>query len=387
MMNFFLISKFFLRGACLCVSISLNLQVQASPNTSLKLEIERSLDKGLSWLHGEQNTTGGYWGSSQYPALTALVLRATLGHPSVKETKKYSEQITSGFKFLRTKVQSDGGIYGKGLASYNTSISLMAFLQQNDPIDKSIIQSARRFLVNQQSDFDEKGKRDNVFDGGVGYGSTWAHSDLSNTHLALEALYYAKKTIGSKEEDITKLDWQAAIDFVSKCQNLPETNGEAWVSQHPDDLGGFVYFPGNSMAGEREDANGTVSLRSYGSMSYAGLLSFIYAEMDGSDPRVLAVREWLTKNYQITENPGMGKQGLYYYYHTMSKALSLAGIDQIKDSSGKSRDWRKELTLALLDTQSNDGYWVNESGRWWEKDPVLVSCYAMLALERIYYAL
>ena len=387
MMNFFLISKFFLRGACICVSISLNLQVQASPNTSLKLEIERSLDKGLSWLHGEQNTTDGYWGSSQYPALTALVLRATLGHPSVKETKKYSEQITSGFKFLRTKVQSDGGIYGKGLASYNTAISMMAFLQKNDPIDKSIIQSARRFLVNQQSDFDEKGKRDNVFDGGVGYGSTWAHSDLSNTHLALEALYYAKKTIGSKEEDITKLDWQAAIDFVSKCQNLPETNGEEWVSQHPDDRGGFVYFPGSSMAGEREDANGTVSLRSYGSMSYAGLLSFIYAEMDGSDPRVLAVREWLTKNYQITENPGMGKQGLYYYYHTMSKALSLAGIDQIKDSSGKSRDWRKELTLALLDTQSNDGYWVNESGRWWEKDPVLVSCYAMLALERIYYAL
>ena len=122
-------------------------------------------------------------------------------------------------------------------------------------------------------------------------------------------------------------------------------------------------------------------------MSYAGLLSFIYAEMDGSDPRVLAVREWLAKNYQIAENPGMGQQGLYYYYHTMSKALSLASIEQVKDSSGKSRDWRKELTLALLDTQSNDGYWVNKSGRWWEKDPVLVSCYAMLALERIYYAL
>ena len=386
-MNLILILKYLLQGTCIWALISLNFHLQASPNTSLKLEIERSLDKGLNWLHGEQNATDGYWGSSQYPALTALVLRATLGHPSVTETKKYREQITSGFKFLRTKVQSDGGIYGKGLASYNTSISLMAFLQQNDPIDKSIIQSARRFLVNQQSDFDEKGKRDNVFDGGVGYGSTWAHSDLSNTHLALEALYYAKKTIGSKEEDITKLDWQAAIDFVSKCQNLPETNGEEWVSQHPEDRGGFVYFPGNSMAGEREDANGTVSLRSYGSMSYAGLLSFIYAEMDASDPRVLAVREWLAKNYQIAENPGMGQQGLFYYYHTMSKALSLAGVEQIKDSSGKSRDWRKELTLALLDTQSNDGYWVNESGRWWEKDPVLVSCYAMLALERIYYAL
>jgi squalene-hopene/tetraprenyl-beta-curcumene cyclase len=40
-----------------------------------------------------------------------------------------------------------------------------------------------------------------------------------------------------------------------------------------------------------------------------------------------------------------------------------------------------------LDTQNKEGFWVNESGRWWEKDPVLVTCYAMLALERIYYAL
>ena len=387
MMNLFLISKLFLRVACICTLISLNLQVQASPNTSLKLEIERSLDKGLSWLHGEQNATDGYWGSSQYPALTALVLRATLGHPSVKETKKYSEQITSGFKFLRTKVQSDGGIYGKGLASYNTSISLMAFLQQNDPIDKSIIQSARRFLVNQQSDFDEKGKKDNVFDGGGGYGSTWAHSDLSNTHLALEALYYAKKTIGSKEEDITKLDWQAAIDFVSKCQNLPETNGEEWVSQHPDDRGGFVYFPGNSMAGEREGRNGSVALRSYGSMSYAGLLSFIYAEMDSSDPRLQAVRKWLEENYDITENPGMGQQGLYYYYHTMAKALSLSGVETVLDKEGKKKDWRKELALELLNKQNPAGYWLNENGRWWERDPILVSSYALLALERVYYSL
>ena len=36
-------------------------------------------------------------------------------------------------------------------------------------------------------------------------------------------------------------------------------------------------------------------------MSYAGLLSFIYAEMDSNDPRVVAVRDWLTKHYTIKE--------------------------------------------------------------------------------------
>ena len=364
-----------------------SLSSYASKNRSLKLEIERSLDKALSWLHDEQNSTGGHWGSTEYPALTALAMRATLGHPDQSESQKYQDQVHQGFKFLRSKVQSDGGIYGKGLASYNTSISLMAFLQNNDPMDESIIRGARRFLVNQQTDFDEKGRTDNLFDGGVGYGSTWAHSDLSNTHLAMEALFYAKKTLGTKEDDPLGLDWQAAISFVSKCQNLSQTNTEEWVSTHKEDRGGFVYFPGKSMAGERTDENGTVSLRSYGSMSYAGLLSFIYAEMEPSDPRVLAVKDWLNHNYQIDENPGMGKQGLFYYYHTMSKALSLAGIDSLKGSSGEKKDWRQDLALTLFDLQSNEGFWVNDSGRWWEKDPVLVTCYAMLALERVYYAL
>ena len=101
----------------------------------------------------------------------------------------------------------------------------------------------------------------------------------------------------------------------------------------------------------------------------------------------MCIRDRLNHNYQIDENPGMGKQGLFYYYHTMAKALSLAGIDSLKGLSGEKKDWRQDLALTLFDLQSNEGFWVNDSGRWWEKDPVLVTCYAMLALERVYYAL
>ena len=141
------------------------------------------------------------------------------------------------------------------------------------------------------------------------------------------------------------------------------------------------------MAGEREGENGSVALRSYGSMSYAGLLSFIYAEMDSSDPRLQAVRKWLEENYDITENPGMGQQGLYYYYNTMAKALSLSGVETVLDKEGKKKDWRKGLALELLNKQNPAGYWLNENGRWWERDPILVSSYALLALERVYYSL
>ena len=359
----------------------------SAPNISLKLEIERSLDRGTSWLLENQDMKDGNWGSPDYPALTALALRTILGHQSIKEQIKHNRQVEKGFSFLRRKVQSDGGIYGKGLASYNTSISLLAFLQYKKPEDEKIIEDARSFLINQQSDFDRKGEPDNIFDGGIGYGSTWAHSDMSNTHLAMEALYYAKKTIKSKEGGMLDLDWDSAIQFVSRCQNLPESNDQAWVSSYSDDRGGFVYFPGNSMAGERLDSRGRTSLRSYGSMSYAGLLSFIYAEMSPSDKRLVEVRKWLSKNYTIEENPGMGMQGLYYYYHTMAKALSLSGVDEVLDGDGNPVDWREELSIRLFDQQKENGFWINQSGRWWEKDPILVSCYAMLALERIYHAL
>lgn len=354
---------------------------------SIKLEIERSLSKGVTWLNNEQNATSGSWGEADYPALTALALRSTMGHPDLSVVNQFSSNQKKGFSFLLSKVQSDGGIYGKGLACYNTSICMMALLQSKNPEYNDVIKSARRFLVNQQSDFDQKGKIDNTFDGGVGYGSRWAHSDLSNTHLAMEALFYAKKTLQFKESEDLDLDWDAAISFVSKCQNLSSTNQEKWVSTQKEDEGGFVYFPGSSMAGERELPDGSIALRSYGSMSYAGLLSFIYAEMDDTDPRLKAVRKWLKENYSITENPGMGPQGLYYYYHTMAKALSLSGIEHILDKNGKKRDWRKELALELLNKQSPEGSWLNENGRWWERDPVLVTSYAILALERVYYSL
>ncbi len=361
--------------------------VLGSEITSLKLEIDRALTQGIKWLNLEQNSSSGHWGEVEYPALTALALRATMGHPDPSVVEKYDLQKRKGFSFILSKVQSDGGIYGKGLASYNTSICMMALLQAKNKDYEETIRKARRFLVNQQSDFDRKGELDNTFDGGVGYGSRWAHSDLSNTHLAMEALFYARKTLQAKEDQDLDLDWEAAISFVSKCQNLSSTNKQEWVSDHKEDRGGFVYFPGSSMAGERENENGSKALRSYGSMSYAGLLSFIYAEMDEDDPRLASVRSWLNQNYDIKENPGMGQQGLYYYFHTMAKALSLSGIDELIDQNGKKRNWKKELTLELLNKQDAKGYWINENGRWWEKDPVLVTSYALLTLERIYYSL
>ena len=118
----------------------------------------------------------------------------------------------------------------------------------------------------------------------------------------------------------------------------------------------------------------------------------IYAELDETDIRVIAVKEWLSENFTVKENPGLateedsslGQQGLFYYYHAMAKGLAAANIDKLTLKDGNPVDWRNELSNALLSTQSPDGSWVNKNSRWWESDPVLVTAYAVLALEQIY---
>jgi squalene-hopene/tetraprenyl-beta-curcumene cyclase len=122
-------------------------------------------------------------------------------------------------------------------------------------------------------------------------------------------------------------------------------------------------------------------------MSYAGLLSFIYAQVDKNDPRVKAVIDWLSKNYTLEENPGMGQDGLYYYLHTMAKALSTTGIDTLTMKDGRKINWRQDLARKLLDLQREDGSWVNKSGRWWERDPHLVTAYATITLEILHRGL
>ena len=359
---------------------------------SLKLEIQRAVDRGAAALIKLQDGATGSIGDPQQPALTALMVSALMADPSRKQGE-VPPAAAKGYDFIASCAKDDGGIYVKGLATYNTSLCMMALLQEETGKYHHLILGGRRFLANQQADFDFKGESDSPYDGGIGYGGTYAHSDLSNTHFALEALYYSRSVLeeaGADSTKIPKLNWKAAIDFVERCQNLRATNDQKWASDDPENKGGFVYFPGDSKAGEMKVKDGDgerVALRSYGSMSYAGLLSLVYAELEKDDPRVLAVLKWLNENYTLDENPGLELQGLFYYYHSMAKALNITGVDHIQEADGSRINWREELAKKLFNLQAADGSWSNTNGRWWEKDPALATAYAVLTLEHIYNGL
>lgn len=349
-------------------------------NVSLRNEVQLAIDKGLAFLKSQQKPEG-WWSNEEQPALTALPIMAFQRDPSGKYRSEQPEFLQKGLNFVRGFAKPDGGIYAKGLSNYNTSICMTALLGTGKPEDEPIITKARAFIVGQQA----KGMADESLDGGIGYGPTGVspkrqHPDLDNTLISLEALQAyraARPNVEIQKKD--DLNWEAAIAFLSRTQNNPASNPKG--STDPKDKGGFIYYPGFSNADPPE---GPKALRSYGSMTYAGLLSFIYADLKKDDPRVSAALDWATKNFTLDENPGMGRAGHYYYLHLLTKGLAAAGVNELELADGRKIDWQPAVAKKLLDLQQGDGSWVNDTGRWMEKDPVLVTSYCVLALEIIY---
>jgi squalene-hopene/tetraprenyl-beta-curcumene cyclase len=368
---------------CLLATTSIAL-ADVSPYASLQEEMKQAIARGNAWL-AKQQKPEGHWDDPELPAFTALALTAAVRDPNL-QGKERPAHIKTGFTWLLSNQKEDGGIYNRGLTVYNTATSVTALASAGDEAYEAAIVRARKHLINNQWDTGVKGKVDGDNDGGIGYGSKNDRSDMSNTYLAMEALALSKKVIeDGKHGDQPDLDWGAAVSFLSRCQNLKETNPNA--NEDPKEKGGFIYGPNESKVAAEPGPDGKVPLRAYGSMSYAGLLSLVYAQVSADDPRVTAVKEWLGKNYTLDENPGVGAQGLYYYYNTMSKALAASGIDKLPLENGKTVDWRKELCERLLSKQREDGSWLNDNGRWMESNSVLVTAYTVMALEQIYYSI
>jgi len=277
-------------------------------------------------------------------------------------------------KYLEGFVQPDGAVSLKDsmYRNYETSLALVCFAEANrGGRYDALIKNAEKFLKQNQWTETQGQDASSPSYGGAGYGKH-KRPDLSNTQFFLEAL----KASGAGPDDEAV---KRALVFVSRCQNLEtEHNTTKFASKNPD--GGCYYTcaaGGSSPAGET--ANG--GLRSYGSMTYAGLKSMIYAGVKPDDPRVKAAVQWIGKHYDLQTNPGMGNDGLFYYYHTFAKTLSALDVNEFEEADGTKHDWRKELAEHLFSLQHENGSWLNPTDRWYEGNPNLVTAYALLALQ------
>ena len=334
-------------------------------------QFQQAVDRAITYLATKGQAEDGSYSAAAGPAVTALVTTSILRHGRSPD----DPVVAKSLKYLEKFVQEDGGIYAPGAnnKNYETCIAIVCFKEanRNGKYDR-LLAKADAFLKGYQWGNDGQTLSADVKYGGAGYGRTGDRPDLSNTSFLMDAL----RATGN---DANNEAIQRALIFVSRCQNLEGPHNTTPFAGKLND-GGFYYTPaagGSSQAGIDESTGG---LRSYASMTYAGLKSMIYAGLTADDQRVKAAIDWLRKHYDLNANPGMGTSGLFYYYQTFAKALAALGQDQFVDDKGVAHNWRKDLIEALASRQQADGSWVNENNRWLEGDANLVTGYALLAL-------
>jgi len=378
-------TKTFFAGAALLGVIVTAHAGNGALSEPLRKEAQAAIAKGLVWLAANQKPEG-CWSDEKFPAMTALPVWAFAGTGAAA----YTAQVDKAVAFILSKVQPDGGIYtpdpqrgGAGLGNYNTSICMMGLHATGRKDVIRAIQKARAYTATTQLTGDDEHA------GGFGYDRGGRrHTDLTNTGMALDAMRRTQsvedlRPSGEKRVD---LNWDAALKYVDHMQ---QKEGE--------DKGGFLYTKsfapgggpkgngagrggqGGAMMGGGE--RGRPPLRSYGSISYVGLLSMIHSQLTRSDPRVVSALDYCTKHWTLDENPGQGGQGIYFYYNILTRALSAANVDAIPQQGGGTLAWREALIRKVISLQKTDGSWVNDNNRWWENDPVLVTSYSLLALE------
>ncbi len=333
---------------------------------------------GLSFLKSTQQPDGGWMGFGEKtdPAITALVVKCFI------QSSQYGPEhplVARAIDFMLGFAHPDGGIYveGQGLMNYQTSVCLMALAALSNPDYRHEVKLAQEFLIHLQWDEAEGYEADSPWYGGSGYGRH-KRPDLSNTQMMIEALHESGLAADHPV-------YEKATKFIQRCQMRAQSNDQPFASGTSD--GGFIYTPvngGESKAGLGE-SGGQARLRTYGSMTYSGFKSLLYANVRRDDPRIKSAYGWICDHYTLDHNPNMpgadSEQGLYYYYHVFAKSMKAWGGAGITDSEGKTHDWRADLTSALAKRQRPDGSFVNQADRWMEGNPYLVTSYAVLALQ------
>ena len=361
--------------------LSVSATAETGIDNSILKEAKVSIDKGVKFLLGKQNDNGSWGPYGGMPAMTAIVVNSLLTSPEA-ESSAVKAAVAKAEKSLMKYIQADGSIWAKsaekGYPNYSTSLAVVSFYLIDRDKHLKTIKKARAFIKGSQ--FGPNTGASPLEEGGIGYGSTKNKSDMSNTQLALEALYIThdveNESTDAAEVKATKETWAKVEAFMERCQALPSVNKQDWVKAAPgEDIGGFVYSPDRTKVEEGGE------MRVYGSMTYAGLKSMVYAghlkedKLSKEDPRIKAAYDWAAKNFTLDENPGVGAQGHFYYIQTMAKALDAYDTNKI----GK-HQWRREVVKKLLSMQKADGHWVNENGRWMENVPEMVTAFSLSSL-------
>ncbi|MGH7145782.1 MAG: prenyltransferase/squalene oxidase repeat-containing protein [Planctomycetota bacterium] len=341
--------------------------------------LDHACDASFDWMIHQQNEDGSYGRNPRtgkpYPSvgLTAMSLRAILSIPH-----EYAPQdgpfVTKPADWMKSVQKKDGAIVAddEKTANYETAVAILA-LEKCKSFGVTDYDATIANGVSYLKGCQYQPVAGDPKSGGVGYRSGDTKVDLPNTAFFIQALNAAGYKNDSPE-------FKNALSFLERCQASPEVNKLAWAKDQTD--GGGRY----NETGLTQDPKG----QSTGAISYVLMSSYMKLDVPDNDPRMVAVLNYVANHYSTEEHPGLGYDGLFYYYVMMSQSLDeharAANLYRVKTADGTDHDWTVELGRKLLSLQARDGSFVNsKSGKYWESDSVLCTAYAMLAMGQCYH--
>ena len=356
-------------GAVVAMPLISTAQSRAAAPRGLTADTQKqlveSLNKAEAYLR-QQQAADGIW--EKHPGITALAITAILQQPNKPKAGQMAV-VAKSLDYLVGLAKPDGGIYERTIPHYITAVSASALAAGGRAQDRPVMLRAGRYLTENLLDEGEGLNKNEFWYGGMGYGATTRADGRRADIISLE---YAMRAMRDAEVPENDAAWQKALTFLQRTQNNSETNDQKWAAND----GGFVYYPGFSYHTD----GGT---KSYGSVTYTGLLSYTWANVKKDDDRVKAVSKWIRDTYTVDENPGMGQKTVYYYYMVFAKALQALGEPAITDARGRTHNWREELGRKLLSLQHPEGFWVNEVKDEMQDNKVLVTAFTMSAVQAI----
>jgi squalene-hopene/tetraprenyl-beta-curcumene cyclase len=376
-----------------------------------------SYERAADWLAGQQDAGDGSWGQTyrgQRHASVGITCLATFALANVppKLKDKYRPAVEKGVAFIlrnqETRKNDDPAKnYAGGfselpnppgqLRSYVTSLAIMVLAAVDKAKYKPNIDMAVEFLRSLQA-------TEGFYAGGTGYGEQKLNPDgslkvadapnMSTTAWAADAMEAAGVPVDDEY-------WKRVAEYVARLQQNAETNVDPEWIKHLADKGIKIGTDGSIIystkveeadryAGAKDNPDGTKTVTGYGSMTYAGIKTYLYAGLRRDDPKVKAAVDWVRKRYTVDYHPGFdyekdlpaarrkANQGIFYYYLMMAKALDAYGENPFVTADGVKHDWSQEIAEKLMSLQAEDGTWVNPNPRWWEEQPALVTPYVLI---------
>ena len=359
--------------------VSQNLPFSASGKAvddSLRREVARSIDRGNQWLLEHQDASG-FWVSADQLSTTANALMALQRDPEEHHAGIKMPVIEEGYRYLNSCIQKNGGIYtDHSRRLIDTSSAMLALLMKPHASQEETIKNARDFIMRELEVMAGQSEGDTKMADILGLDSGGVSQLLSMMH-GLEALCFTQALYGQSHDAFLESGRESILHFLGQYQYPVSVSRNTQFADFESMRGGFMArlpaLPAQSTP-SKIDKEWTLPAGSYG---FAGLLSYLYMDVELSDPRVEGTQDWLIGNYTLKQNPGLGQRELFFYYLCMAKAWSAFKLTDLPDGPSSGKDWRHMLALRLMDLQQADGSWVNARD----------SGHALLAFEIIYSGL